>query len=215
MDRQWRYKSRVKSFRSNYPRYFHQQNPLSITFHSTPPLRGGGGGGAFKGGGSTPRPRKLSPFRFIFELTPIKRRSRIVWFRRLERAFIKEKQLRLTKVSGASPARRKREVEDKKGKARSVLEVAREIERKRREPEATRGAEQWNEASSWWLQPWAPWCMRALVGSLQRDQVRLHSLTFSASTLQTTVKRQLFSFAFFNREWRTDREDVLTRFMNP
>lgn len=121
MDRQWRYKSRVKSFRSNYPRYFHQQNPLSITFHSTPPLRGGGGG-AFKGGGSTPRPRKLSPFRFIFELTPIKRRSRIVWFRRLERAFIKEKQLRLTKVSGASPARRKREVEDKKGKARSVLE---------------------------------------------------------------------------------------------
>lgn len=141
MDRQWRYKSRVKSFRSNCPRYFHQQNPLSITFHSTPPLRGGGGG-AFKGGGSTPRPRKLSPFRFIFELTPIKRRSRIVWFRRLERAFIKEKQLRLTKVSGASPARRKREVEDKKGKARSVLEVAREIERKRREPEATRGAEQ-------------------------------------------------------------------------
>lgn len=99
MDRQWRYKSRVKSFRSNYPRYFYQQNPLSITFHSTPPLRGGG---AFKGGGSTPRPRKLSPFRFIFELTPIKRRSRIVWFRRLERAFIKEKQLRLTKVSGAS-----------------------------------------------------------------------------------------------------------------
>lgn len=41
-------------------------------------------------------------------------------------------------MSGASPARRKREVEDKKGKARSVLEVAREIERKRRELEATR-----------------------------------------------------------------------------
>lgn len=39
----------------------------------------------------------------------------------------------------APPAQRKREVEDKKGKARSVLEVAREIERKRREPEATRG----------------------------------------------------------------------------
>lgn len=104
----------------------------------------------------------------------------------------------------APPAQRKREVEDKKGKARSVLG-----ERNRAKTKGARGNEGPNnetkparDGCSGLRDVCAPWS--EACKEIKSDCTPSRS----ASTLQTTVKRQLFSFAFFNRDGCANDERI-------